>query len=130
MSDHNYSLPGSMYKIEPLTKDNWVGWKQHVWSLLEERDFDGYANSTIIRPTEAAKQVAWDKKDRAAMRGIKLCIGDKNMGHILSTKTSKQMWDHLVQIRERRGTQGILSAQRQLHRTVAEEGAEIGRAHV
>ena len=68
-----------MYKIEPLTKDNWVGWKQHVWSLLEERDLDGYANGTIIKPTEAAKQASWDKKDQAAMRCIKLCIGDKNM---------------------------------------------------
>ena len=68
MGDRDSMLPGSMWKIEPLTNDNWLGWKQQVWALLEERDLDGYTDGSIERPTEAPLQGAWDKKDQAAVR--------------------------------------------------------------
>ena len=108
-----------------------IGWteKQRVWALLEERDLDGYADGSIERPTEAPLQGAWDKKDRAAMRCIKLTIGDANMGHILGAATSKQMWDQIAQVRERRGAKGILSARRRLYRNIAEEGVDM-RDHI
>ena len=129
MFDRDNMLPSSMWKIESLTNDNWLGWKQRVWALLEERDLDGYADGTIERPTEAPLQGAWDKKDRAAMRCIKLTIGDANMGHILGAATSKQMWDQSARVRERRGAQGILSAWRRLYRNIAEEGVDM-RDHI
>ena len=79
----------------------------------------------IERPIEAPLQGAWDKKDRAAMRCIKLTIGDANMGHILGAAISKQMWDQIAPVRERRGAQGILSAQRRLYRNIAKEGVDM-----
>ena len=75
MSDRDNMLPGSMWKIEPLTNDNWLGWKQRVWALLEERELDGYVDGSMARPTESgAMQSTWDKKDQAAMRCIKLTM--------------------------------------------------------
>ena len=106
-----------------------MGWKQWVWAPLEERDLDGYVDGSIERPTEAPLQGAWDKKDQAAMRCIKLIIGNANMGHILRAATSKQMWDQIAQVCERRGTQGILLAWRQLYRAIAKEGVDI-RDHI
>lgn len=124
MSDTSM-LPGSMYKFAPLNESNWIGWKQRVWALIEERELDGYVDGSIPRPTEVDEQPAWDKKDKAAMRCIKMSIGDANMAHILGAKTSKAMWDNLTLVRERRGNQGIISARRRLYRTEAEEGVDI-----
>ena len=60
---------------------------------------------------------------------IKLTIGDANMGHILRSTTSKQMWDQIAQVHKRRGAQGILSAWRQLYQNIAEEGVDM-RYHI
>ena len=97
MGECDSMLPSSMWKIEPLTNDNWLGWKQRVWALLEERELDGYVDGSMAQPTESGTmQNTWDKKERAAMRCIKLIIGNANMGHILRAATSKQMWDQIA----------------------------------
>ena len=130
MSDCDNMLPGSIWKIEPLTNDNWLGWKQWVWALLEERDLDGYVDGSMARPTKSGTmQSTWDKKDRAVMQCVKLTIGDANMSHILGAATSKQMRDQIAQLCERQGAQGILLAQRRLYRAIAKEGVDI-RDHI
>ena len=101
MADRDY-IPNTMFKIEPLNADNWLGWKQCVMALFQDRDLDGYVDGTIPRPVQvgttvdptiAAEQLAWDKKDKSAQNCIRLTVGDTNMAHILGASTAKQMWD-------------------------------------
>ena len=135
MANRDY-IPNTMFKIEPLNTDNWLGWKQRVMALFQDRDLDGYVDGTILRPVQvgttvdptiAAEQLAWDKKDKSAQNCIRLTVGDTNMAHILGASTAKQMWDQLKAVRERKGNQGILAAQRKLYQTVAEEGVDVAQ---
>ena len=103
MSDRD-QIPNAMFKIEPLNNDNWIGWKQRVWSLLQDRELDQYVEGTITRPkmpegtTDAeilVQQQTWDKKDKQAQICIRLAVGDANMAHILGATSSNQMWEQL-----------------------------------
>ena len=135
MADCDYT-PNTMFKIEPLNTNNWLGWKQHMMALFQDRDLDRYVDGMIPRPAQvgttvdliiAAEQLAWDEKDKSAQNCIRLTVGDANMAHILGASTVKQMWDQLKAVRERKGNQGILAAQRKLYQTVAEEGVDVAQ---
>ena len=56
MADRDY-IPNTMFKIEPLNADNWLGWKQHVMALFQDRDLDGYVDGTILRPVQVGTTV-------------------------------------------------------------------------
>ena len=56
MANRDY-MPKTMFKIKPLNTDNWLGWKQRVMALFQDRDLDGYVDGTIPRPAQVGTTV-------------------------------------------------------------------------
>jgi len=72
--------PSSLYRIDPLTGDNYLAWKEKLqWTLIEQ-DLWGHASGDAMRPTPQDKnnvtavemQVIsdWEKKDQETYAAI------------------------------------------------------------
>ena len=94
--------PSSLYRIEPLTGDNYPMWKEKMRWILLEQDLWEHALGEAIKPelanthkvTDSEKQVIadWMKKDQQAFVAISLCISDDYLVYTYSALMACGVW--------------------------------------
>ncbi|KAG5872493.1 hypothetical protein JTB14_025026 [Gonioctena quinquepunctata] len=84
--------------IVKLNGENWTTWKFQVKITIKLKWFFDVVNGTIQRRTTNADD--WDSKDAKAQEIIVSRLADKILIHILSCKTSAEMWTKLEAIYE------------------------------
>ena len=119
------STSTSSPKIEKLRDGNWLAWKTRIATVLETKEALEVATGITPQPQDPAALAIWKTKDLVARTLITTAIKDEQIIHISDCSTSAEMWNALRVTHEPRGQQSILSLQRALYSTQAEEGADI-----
>ncbi|KAK9712332.1 hypothetical protein QE152_g24945 [Popillia japonica] len=88
----------AMKSIETL-KDttNYEIWKFQICIFFKSKQVYDVVDGTTICPEEATKKIEWEKKDAIAQKLIITTIEKQPLIHLLSSKTSKEMFDKLCQ---------------------------------
>jgi hypothetical protein len=129
------SLTASGYRIELLRADNWIPWKRRMTGILKERGLLGIVDGTKKRPVPITPSVPtddeqtaiekWDMQDGRAINQIQLAISDPEMAYLSGADTAAEMWNHLKQAKEPKGSLAVLSKRKILYKIEMEEGANV-----
>lgn len=98
-------MESELIKIEKLEESkDWTTWKFLVQILLKSNDVFDVVSGDEEKPAAAGNELtAWNKKEYKAQRIITGTLAKKVVLHVQSCKTSKEMWDKLNLVFERRG---------------------------
>ena len=127
--------PSSLYRIEPLTGDNYPAWKEKMRWILLEQDLWEHASGEAIKPelddthkvTDSEKRAIadWIKKDQQAFVAISLRISDDYLVYTYGASTARGVWLALLTIFEARGPLGIINVRRDFFHTFVAEGGNM-----
>jgi hypothetical protein len=117
----------SLYHIEHLNNENWLGWKCHVKAILFEKGIEGYVEGTVPRPPPGrdADIAQWEINDQKAQTVIELSVADSQMIHLSGAKVAKEIWDQLKLVKESRGKQVITTWWGKFYRTFTDDDDDI-----
>ncbi|KAF9515392.1 hypothetical protein BS47DRAFT_1293967 [Hydnum rufescens UP504] len=107
-------------QIDQLKGDNWVAWKSHVTALLCLSGLYGLVNGMDPWPDlpkigdlttqEIKAERMWDMKDQQTQLLLQLVVSDTELVHLLGASMAHQMWKQLLEVKEPKGTLGVLMA--------------------
>ena len=125
----------SLYRIEPLTGDNYPTWKEKMRWILLEQDLWEHASGEAMKPEPAdAHKVTdsekwaiadWMKKDQQAFAAISLRISNDYLVYTYGASTARGVWLALLTIFEARGPLGIINVRRDFFHTFVAEGGNM-----
>jgi hypothetical protein len=107
---------------KPLSKNNWIAWREHMKHMLCYFRIEEYVVGTIYHPeddVDSAKN--WDYNDNYTQMIIVNNIASMEMVHIGQCENAKAMWDSLEAVHKSKGHQTIVSVIRNLFHTHATE---------
>ncbi|XP_018402111.1 PREDICTED: uncharacterized protein LOC108779237 [Cyphomyrmex costatus] len=83
-----------------FTGENWITWKFQVMVILKAKNVYDIVTGTKKRPAAAADE--WDKLDAKAQEIIVTRMEESPLVHLLSCKTSHEMWEKLLSVYEKK----------------------------
>jgi hypothetical protein len=129
----------SLYRIEPLTGDNYPPWKEKMRWILFEQDLWEHASGEAKKPepadttnvTDPEKQAIadWMKRDQQAFVAISLHISDNYLVYTYGALTTHGAWLALLTIFEARGLLGIINVRQEFFPYLCSRGQTYGGAH-
>jgi Domain of unknown function (DUF4219)/gag-polypeptide of LTR copia-type len=124
-----------LYRIEPLTGDNYPPWKETMQWILFEQDLWEHASGEAKKPepanttniTDPEKQVIadWMKRDQQAFMAISLRISDDYLVYTYGALTTHGVWLALLTIFEARGPLGIINVCQDFFHIFVAEGRHM-----
>ena len=112
---------------EPLTKHNWMAWREHMKRVLRLCGVEAYAEGSVVRPADTKGAENWEFNDNYTQVMIINNITSLEMMHVSQCMTAKTMWDSLEAVHESKGHQTIVLIIRNLFHTKAEEDSNISK---
>ncbi|KAJ3505976.1 hypothetical protein NMY22_g17398 [Coprinellus aureogranulatus] len=104
MSSDSTTGAGS-YRLEPLTANNWMPWKQRMLAVLQELELKSYITAEgsvkpVVKldatpPVTTADVTKWEKGKLKARTRLELAISDGEMAHIIGADMAFQIWERL-----------------------------------
>jgi hypothetical protein len=91
--------------------ENWAVWKFQVRVTLQSSDVWSIVDGSSTIPVQGpsidetifnSTLAAWKKSESVAQRNIATTVDEKPLLHIFNCKSSKDMWDKLVQVYEQK----------------------------
>lgn len=111
---------------EPLDENNWTVWKERMKRALRLCGIEAYVYGKVKRPDDLIQANNWDFNDNYAQFVIIHNLTQAETTLVGQCTTAHDMWNTLEALHETKGHQTIIGIIRNLFRTVAEEGTNIG----
>lgn len=103
-------------RLLQLNRNNYLRWKFEIRAVLEVEDCLDVVDGRIVQPTiDEAKIKVWKKTDATARRIIVMSLDDYHRALIQPCKTSKEMWDEILQMKELATVSNILQASKEFY---------------
>lgn len=100
----------SLYQIEKLGEDNYVGWKIHMRSVMVHQNLWRYVDDV----EKAKKESDFASNDNKALATILLCVKQSELSHISSCKSAEEAWKKLEEVFEPKGPKMRVTLTKQL----------------
>jgi hypothetical protein len=97
---------------EPLSKNNWIAWHEHMKHVLRYCCTEEYIKGTIYHPEDDEDVIDaknWDYNNNYVQMMIVNNITSMEMVHTGQCANTKTMWDSLEAVHESKGHQTIVS---------------------
>jgi hypothetical protein len=94
---------------------NFNAWKARVFNILEEDDLDELVTRVMEEPTSNAGRVAYKKRQTKAKRVIFYSVKDSMMSFIVHLRTTKECFDALANLYEKKAPTQKRTLKKQLH---------------
>ena len=105
---------------------NHNSWKARLTAILEENDLDDVVFNTIEEPTSNAGRTAFKKKQAKARRIIYDCVRETLVPNITSLKTSKECFDTLTNLYEKKASSQKRVLQKRLRTLKMNKDERVG----
>ena len=121
----NTILASSFYRIKPLGQDNWLAWKRHIQTVLQEHKLIGHIDGTILEPARSDPGYrVWKEDDEKAQTQLELSMEDEELDN-LTGDNAAEMWANLCNVKESKGKMGILRTRKTLYRAIMDDSTEL-----
>ncbi|GAA5987050.1 hypothetical protein JCM5350_002832 [Sporobolomyces pararoseus] len=112
--------------FKPLNSTNYYEWRPNMMALLQSKGLWLVVNGTDTKPatTTGGKKSDWEEKDMKAIGLIAINVSE-GKEEVTNAETSKEAWDELSKLYDRKGLSMTIQLKTQLFR-LQEENATIG----
>ena len=117
--------PTKVDLLDHLDDQNWTVWQEHLIITQQYYELEEYLYSNLKHPDDLIQAENWDHNDRFTCSIIINNVKAAQVMHITRCKTSHQMWKNLEDIHESKGHTTVITINRNLFHTIAEEGSNI-----
>lgn len=113
--------------IEVLSEDNFVSWKSKMQLLFDKRDVMEVVDGTTQEPDEKNSDAwrQWKKKVSDAKYYISATLNDRMVKHVLTCKNSKEMWETLCGLFEKKSAARVMMLQKKILNFKLEAGMKV-----